>query len=223
MNATPVFDDAEAKIKRAWKHVSELEGVITSHIATHPVVWVDVPQDPTSNVKRGRFTTPPGPPDTSVIIGDVIHNLRASLDLMANAMAEANTGRKVNNVYFPFGFDLNGFIEQINKKRFHFCGLDAVAHIKTLRPYKNGNIELRAIHDLDLLDKHKALIPVPQVGVQLNIDFETGKALSTNSHNYSFAYPQETNLGEREIIQTTKQLVQLCESILVSFAALKFG
>ncbi|MFT6909601.1 MAG: hypothetical protein ACJAS1_006324, partial [Oleiphilaceae bacterium] len=93
------------------------------------------------------------------IIGDVIHNLRASLDLLATE-AVAKSGGNPNNVYFPFGNDEAGLDEMIKNRHIDRAGNAVVALVKSFKPYKGGNTLLRALHDLDITDKHKSLIPV---------------------------------------------------------------
>jgi hypothetical protein len=94
----------------------------------------------------------------SVIIGDVIHNLRAALDLLASDLV-LMVGGNTKDVYFPFSNDADGFEEMIKKRHFDHAGEDIVGIVRSLKPYKGGNDLLRALHDLDITDKHKTLIP----------------------------------------------------------------
>ena len=45
------------------------------------------------------------------------------------------------------------------KKNFDRAGPDAVRLLRTYRPCTGGNATLRALHDLDVQDKHQAFIP----------------------------------------------------------------
>jgi hypothetical protein len=49
--------------------------------------------------------------------------------------------------------------DMIRRRHFDRAGTDAVALLRSLKPYHNGNAALRVIHDLDIRDKHQALIP----------------------------------------------------------------
>ncbi len=91
--------------------------------------------------------------------GSAIHNLRSALDLLASELVRLN-GQSEKDVYFPFGKDPTHFEGQIKKRNFDRAAPDVVDLLRTLKPFDGGNAALRAIHDLDITDKHKALIPV---------------------------------------------------------------
>ena len=99
------------------------------------------------------FTNEPFPEELSAIFGDIVHNLRTALDLAASACVRAN-GKSDKGVFFPFckeASELDAMIKRRNIDRAH---PDVVSYIRSLAPYKGGNIALRAIHDLDVRDKH---------------------------------------------------------------------
>jgi hypothetical protein len=98
------------------------------------------------------------PDDFSAIIGDHIHNLRAALDLLACEVVRAN-GKSDKGVHFPFSDGPDTLDGQIKDKKFHRASPEAIALLKRIKPYPKGNDPLRAIHDLDVIDKHQALIP----------------------------------------------------------------
>lgn len=73
--------------------------------------------------------------------------------------AVALNGGNTKNVYFPFAEDANGLEEQIKKKNFDRASAAALKELRALKPYKGGNVALRGLHDLDVTDKHKLIIP----------------------------------------------------------------
>jgi hypothetical protein len=149
---------------------------------------------------------------------------------MASELARLND-KNDKNVYFPFGENAAGLEEQIKRKNFSLCGNDAVALLRTLKPYIGGNLELRAIHDLDILDKHRALIPAPnpKPGRARVLEWagppvgnrRPFKWIPLEFENVTLVFPPGTVLEQRPIIQTLKELVNVCESVLEAFAALK--
>ncbi len=100
----------------------------------------------------------------AIIIGDVIHNLRASLDHAyweaTNEYAKSEGEKK--SIQFPITSTEEAFNKSI------IPGLPArvserfVTNLRSLKPWRKngGNHSLCAIHDLDVSDKHKLLIPV---------------------------------------------------------------
>jgi hypothetical protein len=152
------FIASKLKVDRAKSHIREINNNIIDYLKTKPYRVV-VEQD--SNSPNHLWTLRVRnevPQNLSAIIGDAIHNLRASLDLLASDLVDI-AGENTNNVYFPFGDDLDGFERMIKKRHIDRAGENVVKIIRSLNPYKGGNELLRAIHDLDITDKHKALIP----------------------------------------------------------------
>jgi hypothetical protein len=109
-------------------------------------------------VARVRETVPV---NLSGMIGDCVHNLRASLDLMACDLVRLN-GKSDKGVYFPFSEDAADFDDMMKRRNLHRATPDVRDLIRSLEPYKGGNKALRAVHDLDIIDKHQTLIPAMQ-------------------------------------------------------------
>ncbi len=97
------------------------------------------------------------PGDPEAVIGDCTHNLRAALDLMACDLVRAAGGND-KHVYFPFAHQEADLEKMIKEKNFDRAGDDAVTLLKSFKPHRGGDELLRAMHDLDIEDKHKALI-----------------------------------------------------------------
>jgi hypothetical protein len=91
------------------------------------------------------------PLDFAAIIGDAIHNLRTSLDLLACELVRAN-GQSDKDVHFPFAESAAELPVAIRKRFMHRAKPDVVALIEKVQPYTGGNHSLRAIHDLDIMD-----------------------------------------------------------------------
>jgi len=219
-----MFISSNLKIKRARIHINELERTLSSvtgpgSIATlAPVLrhnWRG------EIMPIGSFKTPAMPEMVPAILGDIVHNLRSSLDLMASQMAAQNN-RSTSGVYFPFAENSVSLNEMIKRKNFDRCGKAVVDLLRTFQPYKNGNVQLRAIHDMDIIDKHKGLIPNPSLTVEATVILEERPVVS-DFQVTGFTFADDTGLGGAEIVKTCKNLVSLCESILESFACLEFA
>ncbi len=164
------------KIARAKSHIEELDQEIGSYLSREPFVlivekWKADPGTGT-NAWTARIREPL-PRTLAPILGDVIHNLRTSLDLLASDLVRAN-GEDPTKVHFPFSNSFSELPGQIKGKGFHKAGHAAVALLKELQPYKGGNLALRAIHDMDIRDKHQELLPVSH-GVTLDLSGLTSK------------------------------------------------
>lgn len=156
---TDVFFASELKVDRAKFHLSTLQSEIDKYIESNPFKVVVEQDETSSNHKWTLRVSHDIPFIFAAIIGDIIHNLRASLDLLA-AQAVIHNGGNPKDVYFPFSHNEESLDEMIKKRKIKRAGDHIVDLIKNLQPYKGGNEKLREIHDLDITDKHKTLIPV---------------------------------------------------------------
>ena len=149
------FGASYLKIARARRHLQELESLVNAYLANEPadiassiegnkVVW---------NVKKLE----PVPIAASAIAGDIFHNLRSALDLMACELC-GPPGKPDPDVRFPFCANESEMDRMIKSRGFDKAGEAAVRLLKEHRPYAGGNAALRAIHDLNIRDKHKMLI-----------------------------------------------------------------
>lgn len=156
------FEASKLKLERAVRHGTELKWAIDQYLKEQPCEIVVEPFPGMEEFETRAWLArirEPVPLSFSTIIGDVIHNLRAALDLLMCDLARV-AGRSDKGVYFPFCETAADLVDTIKKRNAHRAGVDVVDVIKTLKPYKGGDMALRAIHDLDIADKHHALLPV---------------------------------------------------------------
>jgi len=216
------------KIQRARKHLAELEAEAAAFIASYPGKFnAEVVE--TSGMRSINFNGHilGAPEMLGAIVGDVIHNLRAALDLTACEMVRA-VGQDDKDVSFPFSESAEKLDDMIRRRHFDRAGTDAVALLRSLKPYHNGNAALRVIHDLDIRDKHHALIPnvigVASPIIQLYGDDGTFSPLAIGNPNapseVRFIFPNEAGPEGRQLIPTLHELVQLVEGIVEAFRAL---
>jgi hypothetical protein len=160
------FEASQIKIDRAKRHLQELTAEISSFFERGAVSVVIEQASEYASVpgEMWAFTyreTEPIPATWSAIIGDVLHNLRTSLDLIASDVHRITGGKAkdTKHVHYPFCETKSDLPEMIRLRRLSGIGRDFRDAIEKTAPYKGGNEGLRAIHDLDLLDKHQALVP----------------------------------------------------------------
>jgi hypothetical protein len=216
------------KIDRARKHLAELEAETAAFLKANPIQFLPDHE----HVFKGAlfsFTLrfPPVPLALGAVLGDVIHNLRTALDLTASDLARIN-GASPEGVYFPFCEDADFLDSMIKRRNFDRAGSDAVALLKELKPYRGGNVALRALHEMDVEDKHKALIPnLMSVGspiIQMWEDDGTPNPRVIGDPNapssVEFVFPAGLGLDGREIVPTLHEMVKLVEDIVEAFRAL---
>jgi hypothetical protein len=108
------------------------------------------------------------------------------------------------------------------------AGDQAIAVMHAIQPYVGGNLVLRAIHDLDIQDKHTAIIPtLMNVGgpILSRWDDDGTPNLSfvgdpTAPSELRIVFPAQGPLGSQEIINTLKDCVQVTEAVIELFRVL---
>jgi hypothetical protein len=161
------FEAARIKIDRAKQHLEELQSEINGFFQRGGafVAFEVAPEySVAAGSEIGAFTyreSEPVPAMWAAIIGDVIHNLRSSLDLISSDIHSLTGGnpKDMAYVHYPFCKDKSSLHDMIKSRRLSHIGSHFLDIIEQTAPYKGGNDGLRALHDLDLLDKHQALVP----------------------------------------------------------------
>jgi hypothetical protein len=148
----------QLKVQKAFYHLEHLAGIIRKSLPKTIVTNFKYDSEFGWHVLIGSQSKTPAV--ASLAIGDIIHNLRSALDYLACDLARMND-KSTKGVHFPFAesefelFKTNGMVE---RKCFDRAGPWAVKILGDLAPYKGGNRLLRALHDLDVQDKHISLV-----------------------------------------------------------------
>jgi hypothetical protein len=104
----------------------------------------------------------PYPLMLSVGVGSIIHSVRASLDLLAAALAQRNGEVPSRNTHFPIyktaigASDPKGGLDSVKCKQW-LSDIER-AKIKALQPYGGGDAVLWSLSELDILSKHQRIV-----------------------------------------------------------------
>lgn len=156
------FEASKLKLERAAEHLQDFDRAAAAYLNSKPcaiIVELFRGLEQTGTQSWNARIRKPVPIRFSTLIGDLVHNLRTALDLLVCDLVRIN-GKSAKQVYFPFCASAADLPHAIRERKIHRAGPDIVAAIENLKPYTGGNIALRAIHDLDVTDKHHALLPV---------------------------------------------------------------
>jgi len=148
------------KIGRADEHINSLKVTLAAFLKTG-FYRLHVEKDPNDGSNKLRFeVTDSMPRDVPLIIGDAVHNLRAALDLTVYEMISLAGATPTKWLRFPFRDTRDELIAVLNGAEINIAGpwlIDLI--VNKIKPYKGGDTLLCALHDLDILDKHRLLIP----------------------------------------------------------------
>ena len=157
--ATDPFAAPLLKLYRAKEHIRDLDREISAYLMLSPFQLV-IAQYPEIAQKQLRIeTNPPIPSEFALTIGDAIHNLRAALDILIFGLI-GSLADHPRNIQFPFCKDADSLESAIAVRQIQLAGERVVSAIRSLEPYPDGKHDLHAIHDMDIRDKHKLLMPV---------------------------------------------------------------
>lgn len=178
------LDSAKSKIERANTHIRSLNQAIGEHL---PAVNINF----TQNSELGRPTSPLGytveaasiyeldidpgiEQNWSLIVGDILSNLRASLDHIAWALATKNASnqgselcdKKARRVYFPLRMkkDCSPHLGGLKKADLELLLPEAHKTVESFQPYNVTDRPqlalLKVLHYLVNEDKHRRVTPV---------------------------------------------------------------
>ena len=228
------FKGPKLKICRAKHHIADLERTIIDYRTSRPFVLTigDIKGRPLFNVIR---QTPPE--NLPLILGDAIHNARTALDLLAGDLVEINNNNR-ENVRFPFPKKEDGFKKQMNDSKFKRAAPHAIQMVRDYKPWMG---ELRALHDLDIADKHSMIIPLftfisgnnfsmifgaETIGISMTVSSEPVPVDITKLENLLAAslklvFPStpinNINLQEIEVVLKLRQYVEFVSNLIQSF------
>ena len=193
------FVGSRLKVQRAYRHLDELDTILKNFVKTD-FCRVRIEVDPnTGNDLLKMESITALPPEIPLVIGDIVHNLRASLDYVTSQAV----GKDIDRVTFPMGKkrdDLvgsSGALAGIQKTLPDFA--DFI--VKTIQPYQGGEFTAWEISQLDNFDKHKLLVPTLKI-VRLdgvNVEDENGNRFG----------PLSFSVGENGVIRAIRNTVKM--------------
>jgi hypothetical protein len=156
------------KIARAKRHIADFEHLIESFFSDNPYRIGFQERPDREGLQVIADFARPVPNDSATILGDVFHNFRSALDLLASEAIRAGGREATRQTGFPIFSSESTFESSVTRKLEGAPGI-FVDYVRTLKPYRvsrngtEGNTTLWALGQLNNDDKHNTLIP--SVGV----------------------------------------------------------
>jgi hypothetical protein len=153
-----LFAGAKFKISRGRYHIESLKLEIAGYLLRDPSAYLlqfDARTGEHGIVLKRREDIPHS---FALIFGDAVHNLRSALDILANELVSLGS-MPTGKVIFPFADSAEGLEEQL-KQKMQGVPADILDQIRKLKPYRGGNKMLRALHALDIADKHFSILKI---------------------------------------------------------------
>jgi hypothetical protein len=148
---------AKAKIKRAEKHINEIEDELLAFGSKNPYKFT-AERDSNTRELIYRMVEVGDPPDIAAAVGDALHNLRSALDHVICAFS--------TNVHNSTGFPLLDPAQKASERKSTFYSkINSISPegkdiVERFNPHDRIDPDLWRLHKLDILDKHKEVVPV---------------------------------------------------------------
>ncbi len=160
----PICKGARLKVKRADKHIADVELSI-DRLKERLVITANVNPNAESEFIKCDFAKIQDRDsfdELAVIIGDTVHNLKCALDhVWLETMTRLIPSRDWSRTKFPVHPTSNDLELALRNLQIH---ISAPKFFKLLvdevQPYGGGDFSVRTVHELDIRDKHRLLIPV---------------------------------------------------------------
>jgi hypothetical protein len=183
-----VTDLADSRACVDWA-VSQID-ILTAHIdawyQTNPYALTTHFDSKRGKNAFGYEIRNPLPPIINAEVGAIINSIRSSLDILAVTLAKRCGATNVKKVYFPISQSAADFGKS-GVKKIKQLSSEQKEIIEGLSPYKGGNDLLYALHQMDIIRKHRYLLTVHSD----NIHFElSGTELDV-------VWPHELPIEER--------------------------
>jgi hypothetical protein len=164
-------DSALLKIDRAAKHIDEINKLISE---MRPFGYVIKTNTKTGDRSAFPKKNEPAIDAMAVIVGDVVHNLRSALDHAYWTIVCGTERERFFSIFprrlkvprdsavqFPFAKEANTLDGSIRQRFAHYVGTGFYCALRRLKPHgpPGGNDLLYLIHEMNIVDKHKLLIP----------------------------------------------------------------
>ncbi len=159
MVTTDPVAGVQAKLRRARSHLVELERGAAAYLDDTPFGVYTV-ADPTTGPVSYRVHVRAKPPeDLGLMLGDALHNARSALDHVACRLVEHAGGSITQGTAYPIASDAARFAVGV-KAKLRGASAAAIDAVRATAAHPGGDDQLWALHQLDIGDKHKLLIPV---------------------------------------------------------------
>jgi hypothetical protein len=227
VNLDPIPNSVQCKLYRAKEHFFELQAETQRYYQTNPAKIVRENTGSPDEYIGKVIAEKPIPKKIPLIIGDVIQNLRSSLDYLVWELVLAAKNTPNHHNMFPICTTKEAFEAQVARHRLDGVDTGALAEIDALQPYHDGldaegNVFV-VLDELNNINKHRQILntilfssKAPKDFAPQEINGETFAEVSLDS-----VMKQGTNLGPFPIIDgSLKAYVPLN---LLTFVAFQDG
>jgi hypothetical protein len=177
-----------SKIARARKHLDDLASETRAYLRSQPPPIALLSETTSHGTLILRLRLQRRIPDAlPLILGDCVHNLRSALDILACDIIRHAGGTITQDSGFPIVGDAARLPAAITK-RLQGAGSSAQNAVAACQPFKGADNPLWALHQLDIVDKHRVLLTVAGAGTGIDIGDMAGHQLRQKAKEAGFSW-----------------------------------
>lgn len=163
MTTLPIFDDARTNVIWAKLRIDNLDPFFREYARTMVSVAIKmVNADRPDYAQHIVAEAQPLPFPLGLTVGEIVRNLRASLDyaVCAMAVAQGASEAQASSLYFPISRDGNRYEQLVDNRTVkHGLGRLRPFFVDQVNATPTGNTSLWALNEIDRENKHRS-IPV---------------------------------------------------------------
>ena len=154
------LEGVHAKIQRAENQIEQLSREIANSCETQRSLFAEeLRPEVGDKIWIFRGETPIVPIEYSIRLGEIVYNLRSSLDQLIWQLVHANYKIPNHRNEFPM-FDDESRFNKAEKTKLAGISLRSLARIKEMQPFRKNDewSALKTVHSLCNIDKHRSVI-----------------------------------------------------------------
>lgn len=171
------LDGARAKIQRAEEQVKNLKRDIAAFLSHEPAPYQVVGQHQNDGLEYAFVVSgdPNVPPRLAVMAGEIVHQLRSSLDYLLYALVVRNGGTPTGQHQFPVCARVEDFEEACRRGKVRGISASAARLVRAAQPYTSpapDDTILHVVDEFDAFDRQRPLgvvIAVARLGQAIRI------------------------------------------------------
>lgn len=153
------FKRLTAKLERAAENIRNLEAALDAFFIEHPNTPIRDTDPQSGEIIFKAHGVVELDPIIRAIIGDVLFDVRSSLDHLANWLIENNGGKVTNSTEFPIAKSLKEYqTTDFQERKIGKITQPVKDIFDEIKPYKGGDRNLWILHELNRRDKHRLLL-----------------------------------------------------------------
>lgn len=145
------LESSRAKIENAKHYLSVVVGLHQQYVESKPYETATRTFENIPDAELYLSRIEPLPSRLAPAVGDVIHNARAALDHLAYQLVPSK------RTYFPIADDAAKYSEKV-RRDLKGAAPEVLDLVRSIKPYKEGNLLLWQLNSLDNVDKHQLVL-----------------------------------------------------------------